>query len=123
MDNATYERNEPFPVEWTEWRAVWEAWSADQREDGLLGASSYRFPEPNFLADEVIGVFTLRSAGREGPVELSEVTFPDLSGGKRPRQTLRYVGVTFGEGAGHVDGGLAASFAELEAILGIAELV
>lgn len=106
------DKTEPFPLEWNAWREQWAAWLAEQREAGTLRPTSFRFPGKNFLADEVLGTWSVN--GRN--VELSEVTFPAL--GERPRRDVRYVGVTYGTGA-DADGAVVPTFAELERELGI----
>jgi hypothetical protein len=96
---------ETFPLDWNEWRTQWAAWKADHAEH--LGRSSYRFGRKNFMADEVLGVWSIN--GR--PVELSEVTFG----------ANRYVGITFGSASGsdRPDAPLVSTFAELEHELGL----
>ena len=119
----THDRNARFPVDWSEWRPLWDAWITEQLETGQLTRSSYRFPPANFLADEVLGVYGVRGPNGTGrAVELSEVTFPDLSesASKRGRPSMaRYVGVTFGSGSGTESGGIASTFGELERALGL----
>lgn len=117
-DTNHYDRSAPFPVEWDAWRRAWNAWLDRQLSIGTFTHSSYTFPPQNFLADEVLGVWSVN----DRPTELSEVTFPDLSGGRsgmRRPEMLRYVGITFGQASGHENGGLASTFAELERALGI----
>ena len=114
---ASNRTDEPFPLEWTAWRALWREWIGARLADGTLTRSSYRFPPPNFLADEVLGVFGVpRGDGSGRTVELSEVTFPALDGSRRD---ARYVGITFGAASGIEPGGVARTFAELETVLGI----
>ena len=109
----TMNRTDPLPTDWNLWRSVWAEWLTDKRSTGQVRPTSWRFPGRNFLADEVLGTFSIN--GRN--VELSEVTFPSL--GERPARTIRYVGVTFGTGA-EVDGGAVVStLAELDKVLGL----
>jgi len=123
MMHSTYDREARFPTDWSEWRPMWEAWIAAQLESGRLTRSGYRFPPANFLADEVLGVYGVRGPNGTGrTVELSEVTFPDLSESAHRRgrpQMARYVGVTFGQASGTESGGIAATFAELERALSL----
>jgi hypothetical protein len=120
---TTINRTEPFPVDWNAWRELWKAW-VDEQTTPVRGAqghpavfqpTSWRFPGKNFLADEVLGTWSVN--GRN--VELSEVTFPAL--GERPRRDERLVGVTFGTGAGSDEGAVCRTFAELEEMLGLNE--
>lgn len=109
---ATGNGDAPFPIDWDDWRGQWKLWLARHLEAGTVRRSSYRYPAPNFFADEVLGSF--RIADRN--VELSEVTFPALDG---TRETRRYVGVTYGQASGLESGGIHETFAELEAELGL----
>lgn len=78
-------------------------------------------PGKNFIADEVLGTWSVN--GRN--VELSEVTFPNLSerdeNGRLKQFQVRYIGITFGTGGGSdaPDSPLVSTFAELERELGI----
>lgn len=108
-------RNDPLPVEWNEWRALWDEWLQEQRDAGRLTPTSYRHPGQNLLADEVLGTW---STGAR-IVELSELTFPAL--GDLGGRTVRYVGVTYPTAAGTDGGTVVSSFAELEAELGFRE--
>jgi hypothetical protein len=108
------DRTAPFPMDWNAWRVLWGAWLAEQEANGTLTRSSFRFPGKNFLADEILGVW--RVEGRTA--ELSETTFPSLEPGSRGAHH-RFVGVTFGTGAGMEAGGVAGTFEELERALGI----
>lgn len=105
----------PFPIDWNVWRDVWNSWLQEQLDSGTFTRSSYKFPPANFLADEVLGVW--RVNGRT--VELSEVTFPDLAGPRRPHGRARFVGITYGQASGNVSGGVVSTFRELERELGI----
>lgn len=87
-------------------RAEWTVWLDTHRPQ--FAPSSYRFGRKNVLADEILGVWRIN--GRN--VELSEVTF-------QIGETRRYVGITWGD-AVRTETGLAASFAELEALLDLA---
>ena len=111
------QRAEPFPVPWDDWRPLWQAWLARQLEHGTFAPTAWRFPGKNFLADEILGTWSV--AGRN--VELSEVTFPSLEPGTRGERR-RYVGVTFGTGAGADSGPVVGTFVELEQALGLLEL-
>jgi hypothetical protein len=104
-----------FPIDWNEWHEQWRNWRTAY---GLKNAHHYPFPGKNFLADEVLGVYNVR--GRT--VELSEVTFPNLSErdaktGRLIERRNRFVGVTWFDNGECVSGGLAESFSQLEAIL------
>lgn len=122
-DRMSYDLNEPFPVDWNEWRKAWAAW-ADEHAS-VLRRSSYVWPPKNLMADEVLcrrAIAYRDGSGRQ--VELSEVTFPAL--GERPRRTVRYVGITFADAANgrHTpDDPLVTTFAELEAVLDLANAV
>ena len=108
---------DPFPLDWNEFRRLWSAWLADVQAGGQLARLKGRTPfkGKNFMADEIIGVY-------HGPewgvlVELSEVRFPARGG-----SDVRYIGVTFsnvetGETWVPDPSGLAASFADLAAIV------
>ena len=111
------DKDAAFPVDWNDWRTEWKTWREEHSAD--LKPSSWRFPPKNFMADDVIGVFSI--SGRN--VELSEVTFPDLSkqGSIGSGNRVRYVGVTSDTGAGTENGGLASTFAELERALGLTD--
>ena len=102
-----------FPVDWTEWRKEWGEWRTAHAAD--LQPTSWNFGPKNFLADEILGSWNVN--GR--PVELSEVTFPDLSvpGSAYSGERNRFVGITFGSSVPET--ALAASFEELERALGI----
>lgn len=109
------DRTAPLPAEWNTWCALWTDWFAEQTTAGVLQPTPYRFPGTNFMADEVLGTWSVN--GRN--VELSEVTFPSL--GERPRRTVRYIGVTFATGRTSGGSGVALveTFADLERELGI----
>lgn len=111
---GTVDRDAQFPTDWNEWWKVWTAW---KRHHDLL-PTSYRFPGKNLLADEVLGTFSIN--GRN--VELSEVTFPNLSerdeNGRLRDHRVRMVGITFGIGVDQA-GAVATTFAELERELGL----
>lgn len=103
----------PFPLDWDQWRDQWMQWRGDHPE--IARARKNPFRGKNFLADDVLGVYRIN--GRT--VELSEVTFPNLSdrddNGNLIRGNFRYIGATFEDGATD----LARSFADLERILGL----
>ncbi len=66
------------------------------------------------MADGIIGRWNIN--GRE--IELSEVTFPDLTKCNGDRK--RHIGITIGKvDGGHESGGLVSSFTELESELGL----
>lgn len=100
-----------FPLDWNAWIEEWQTWKEKHRSE--LRPTSWKFPGKNFLADEIIGTYSIR--GRN--VELSEVRFPVF--GERPPREARYIGVTFGTGAESDGGGVVSSFAELEELLGL----
>lgn len=108
-----------FPLDWDEWRKEWNAWKSDHADD--LRPTSFRFPGKNFLADEILGTWSIN--GRN--VELSEVRFPNLSErderGSLKHFDVRGIGITFGTAAGSdaPDNPVVHSFAELEHELGI----
>lgn len=111
--------NDLFPLDWDQWRTQWDAWKQDHAD--RLGRSTFRFPDKNFLADEILGVWSVN--GRN--VELSEVTFPNLTErdehGHLIRRQVRFIGITFGTGAGcdTPDQPVVRSFAQLEHELGL----
>lgn len=111
----------PLPIDWDEWRSQWQAWvnahpTLRPFNRHHHGMNPFAGPK-NFLADEVLGVF-VTPAGRR--VELSEVTFPDLSKPSWLGEKRRYVGITW-DGIGGRDTGLAESWAELADLLGVKE--
>lgn len=112
-------KDTPFPLGWDQWRTQWLAWKdAHTGPGGLLPAhKDVRFPGKNFMADEILGVWKLPS-GRH--VELSEVTFPDLT--KPPTRTdyKRFVGITFMVNGITEAGDVVDTFAALEHALGLA---
>lgn len=109
----------PFPIDWNEWKTLWDAWKLEHAD--RLRPTSFRFPGQNLLADEKLGTFSIN--GRN--VELSEVTFPNLSerdeNGRLKSHRVRYVGITFGTGAGTdaPDNPVVGTFADLERELGL----
>lgn len=99
-----------FPLDWDQWRRDWAKW---ETASGLRKAprNPWARKGKNFLADSVLGVYRTRS-GRT--VELSEVTFPNLSErdaatGRLLSFETRYIGLTFEDG----ETGLVRSFTEL----------
>lgn len=74
-----YSETDPFPRDWEDWERVWGWWHSKHLTN--RDRSTYRWPEPNFMADEVIWQGVLN--GRD--VELSAVTFMED----------RLVGITF----------------------------
>lgn len=114
------DKTAPLPVDWDEWRQVWEEYRRDleQRYGVRRGVDGDPFPGMNMLADEILGRWTIgQVASIAHPVELSEVTFPELGKGYGTDR-VRYIGVTI-DGVG-VEGRseLAATFEELDEILG-----
>lgn len=108
---------EAFPVDYEEWRLVWEAWKADHTD--LLRPCSFRdWPAPNMLATEILGRWDI--LGRS--TELSEVTMPDFTHERRGR-TLRFIGITYATWRNErvetytPEQGIVATFEELEAEL------
>lgn len=106
-----------LPLDWDEWRKQWREWL--RAHSASFKETRERFPGKNFLATEILGTWKVN--GRT--VELSEVTFPNLT--DRDPQTgilkhydVRAVGITYGIG---VDGSgtVVHSFAELETELGL----
>lgn len=104
-----------LPLDWDEWRSEWSQWRT-AHEAQLVDVRRSPFQGKNFLADEVLGVWKVN--GRV--VELSSVTFPNLS--ERDPETGRLLdtrnrlfGVTFADGETAVVG----TFAALEEILGL----
>lgn len=110
-ETTTYNRTDPFPIDWNEWRTQWDAWRETHRDE--MTSTSWNFGPKNFLADEIIGKWTINNR----PVELSEVTMPDFSKGYGADR-VRYIGITFGQGSGN-ETAIVATFAELETALGI----
>lgn len=113
---AETETTDTFPIEWNAWRAEWVAWLEDH------GAELERVPKAipgrNFMADEILGTFRVSSGRR---VELSEVTFPNLSErdpetGRLLDHRNRYVGMVWVDTR---QGPLVGSWAELERELGL----
>jgi hypothetical protein len=107
MEVKTY----TLPLDWDEWRNEWSEWLTANRH--RLGETRERFPGKNFLADERLGTWKVN--GRL--VELSEVTFPNLTErddeGRLIRETVRGIGITYGIGA-DAAGAVVHSFHELE---------
>lgn len=101
-----------LPLDWDEWRRQWNEWRNSHSE--ILKPASKFKPGKNFLADEILGVYSVN--GRL--VEISELTFPNLSErderGFLLRHDVRAIGLTFEEG-----GTVVHSFEELERELGI----
>lgn len=96
-----------FPIDYDEWRAEWRDWLGRQTF-GRVRKSP--FEGKNFLADEILGVW--RIGGQA--VELSSVTFPNLSErderGRLIEKRNRMVGITREDGSTAVVRG----FQELE---------
>ncbi len=100
-------RDEPFPLDYRDWLIVWHEWEHQRR--GFLRPTDHRFGRKNILADSVLGVWDVN--GRA--VELSAVTMPAF--GERPHRTIRFIGMSFGDG----DSNLVKTFAELDEALGL----
>lgn len=111
------ETDQVFPADWTEWRQGWQEWKSAHVED--LRPTSFRFPGKNFMADEILGTWSVK--GRN--VELSEVTFPNLSerdeNGQLRRFQVRSIGITFESDASSSP--LVCTFGELERELGLVD--
>jgi len=107
-----------FPLDYDQWRREWVAWCARQERTGTFrGIRNSPFTGRNFLADEVLGVWTV--CGRA--VELSSVVFPNLeerdaATGKLIDKRIRRIGITFGD---ETEPRVVGSFSELEDALGI----
>lgn len=107
---------ETFPLDWGEWHAEWQAWLKAHEGPYMRSVRKFK-PGKNFLADDILGCWQVPN----GLVELSEVTFPNLS--ERDPQTgrlldfnTRYVGVTWSRDG---EQPLVRSFDELEEVLGL----
>lgn len=96
-----------FPVDYDDFMPLWEDWRLSYIRKELM-PTSWDFGRKNLLADEVLGKWSINGK----PVELSAVVFTIGA-------TRRYIGVTIGGEGDHNETGLAASFDELEKILGI----
>ena len=107
----------PLPIDWNAWRTQLHDWLS--AHPGVRAVSRRRTPfdavDRNLLADDIVGIFRLPT-GRI--VELSEVTFPDLSEPSWNARRLRYVGLTF-DAPGTGDTALVDSWAALTAALGL----
>lgn len=105
-NTGTYDSDDHFPVDWNQWHPQWNRWLAEHVDD--LKPTSYHFgAEKNFLADEILGAWSVN--GRA--VELSEVTFT-LGGTSR-----RFIGLTIGAGSLVRSTELVETFSELDRIL------
>lgn len=111
------ETETPFPIDWNAWRTELHDWLAAHPELHAVSKRGTPFADVdrNLMADEVIGLFRL-PGGRL--VELSEVTFPDLSRPSWSAERRRYVGVTFDGPGAMSSGDLCESWADLERQLG-----
>lgn len=103
---------DPLPLDWDEWRTLWAEWRTAHPEIARVRSP---FKGKNFLADEILGVYRVGAR----TVELSELTFPNLSerdeSGRLIDGHARMIGLTFADGAT----ALVRSFAGLEEALGI----
>jgi len=111
-----YDPTAPLPLDWNQWRKVWATWltSFEARYGVTRGCAGDPFPGRNLMSDEVLGTWTVGQTGDRRPVELSEVTFPDLA---NPGSTVRLVGVTI-DGVGLAGTGTTvATLGELDTIL------
>ena len=118
METMT-DKEAPFPIDWNDWKRLWDAWKIEHADQ--LRPTNFRFPGTNLLADEKLGTWSI--GGRN--VELSEVTFPNLSerdeSGRLIDKRVRMVGITFRTGAmpDRPDQPVVTTFAELERELGL----
>jgi hypothetical protein len=110
------EVTEQLPLDWDEWRGQWQQWRLAHATD--LRSTDRHFPGKNFLANEKLGTWKIK--GRV--VELSEVTFPNLTErderGRLKIHDVRAIGITYGVGVDSA-GTVVHSFAELERELGL----
>lgn len=107
-----------LPIDWDAWRTELHDWLAEHPEVHAVSKRGTPFygVDRNLMADKVIGLFRLPS-GRI--VELSEVTFPDLTQPAYRADKIRYVGVTFDGPGAESSGGLYGSWTALAAALGL----
>lgn len=108
---------EPFPLDYTAFKNLFRGWLAGEVGAGRMTRTSYQFPGRNFMADEVLGVWSrVYENGTGLNVELSMVTFPGIGYRAEP---VRYVGITIGDGGGRwvPRNGLVRTFDELAAEL------
>ncbi|HUV09358.1 MAG TPA: hypothetical protein VMX12_00150 [Acidimicrobiia bacterium] len=108
----TIDRTAKFPLDWNAFAELFHAWKASHGSS--LARSSWKWPEKNFLADEIL--FRGRVGTRN--VELSAVTFPDFGSG-RSGDRSRFIGITYGTGTGCDAGAIVDTFGELEEELGL----
>lgn len=105
-----------LPLDWDEWRREWQTWRLEHAY--ALEPRPKCIPGKNLLADEIIGTFCVLPTGRT--VELSEVTFPDLTTrdarGNLTGATVRGIGLTFADDR---TGNVVHSWPELETALGL----
>jgi hypothetical protein len=113
------ETETPLPIDWDDWRRELHDWLAAHPELHAVSKRGTPFYDidRNLMADDVIGLFRLPS-GRL--VELSEVTFPDLTRPSRSADRRRYIGVTFDGPGAAASGDLSDSWTHLERQLGLA---
>ena len=105
-----------LPLDWNEWRKEWRDWFAAHKAD--FKPTRKRFPGKNFLANETLGTWSVNRK----IVELSELTFPNLSErderGFLLNHDVRAIGITYGVGVDG-SGSVVHSFEELERELGL----
>jgi len=110
---TTVHQHTSFPLDWDEFETQYNAWRGAQD----IRTSVERIRGKNFLADEILGTYKCAA----GIVELSAVTFPNLSErdeqGNLRHYTLRYIGLTWLVDGKNVNGGLVETFAELESAI------
>lgn len=103
-----------FPIDWDEWSKEWRKWVAGTDALGKSVRRPDAFKGKNFLADDVLGYFTINGVA----VELSEVTFPDFTQPAWRADHVRYVGITYINAEGEMESGdLVDSFDALEEAL------
>lgn len=100
-----------FAIDYDDWRSEWSAWLAAHP----LKRTRSPFKGRNFLADDILGVFQVGGQA----VELSEVTFPNLSDrdsrGRLIERQNRMIGITREDGTTDV----VDSFTALETALNL----
>jgi hypothetical protein len=101
-----------FPLDWNEWRDEWHYWRRGgglQRLRLTKHATAGKLPGQNFMADEVLGLWSTGLVH----VELSEVTFGETRG----------IGITLAQGKHRwtPERGVVHSFGDLEDVV-LAEL-
>jgi len=109
---ATETRNEALPLDYFAWRREWRKW--EETNAARMTRTRSPFQDKNFLADAILGTWKVN--GRV--VELSEMTFPNLTERDDRRELIRKdvrgIGITWQD-----DTAVVGSFAELERTLGL----